>query len=123
MADGDPKSNGHPDGRKRDICPTCSRSDVSRLARFDEALDADVAGSIEVKTAEKKIFIRGKPFSVSDILATDPDAYAEAVDDWLADSRTEFRETIVARFPYPIAHHFFLSDQAYDSENSRLQHL
>jgi hypothetical protein len=122
MEGGSDRSEGLPGGRARETCPTCRRPHVSRDVRFDEALEGDV-NALHVSQVDGKILIRGKPFSVSDILASDPDAYDEAVDEWRTDCRAEFRETVIARFPYPIAHHFFLYDQGYDSENSRLQHL
>lgn len=123
MAGAEGKGEGPLDGRARETCPTCRRPQVSRNSRFDEALDGDVTGAVQVSQQDGKILIRGKPFSASDILASDPDAYDEAVHEWSADSRAAFRETVASRFPYPIAYHFFLCDQGYDNENSRLQHL
>lgn len=123
MARSSGSSEGSPGERTRDTCPTCRRPHISRNSRFDEALDGDVTGAVQISQADGKILVCGKPFSVSDILASDPDAYDEAVDEWRVASSAEFRQTIIDRFPYPIAHHFFVSDRGYDNENSRLQHL
>lgn len=81
-------------------------------AEFNEVVDAD--GAIE---------IRGRPFIRSEILASDPIAYREALAEFREEQLRELLEVSTERFPYPIAHCLYRYLNSSESENQRLQFL
>lgn len=87
-------------------------SPLERDAEFDEAVDAE--GPLE---------LRGKPFVRSDVLASDPIAYREALAEYREARQAELLDLATDRFPYPVAHCLYRYLHSAETENQRLQFL
>lgn len=85
---------------------------LERDAEFDEVVDAE--GAID---------IRGRSFARSEVLASDPVAYREALVDYRQEKQVELLETVTEGFPYPVAHCLYRFLNSARSENERLQFL
>lgn len=85
---------------------------LERAYDFDEMVDAD--GPVE---------IRGQPFVRSEILASDPIAYRDALTEYREEQLRDLLECGTERFPHPIAHCLYRYLNSAESENQRLQFL
>ncbi len=85
---------------------------LERDPDFDEILDAE--GAID---------IRGRIFARSEVLASDPVAYREALAEYRDDKKRELFETVTQRFPSPIAHCLYRFLHSHETETERLLFL
>ncbi|WP_437815138.1 hypothetical protein [Sorangium sp. So ce1078] len=89
-----------------------ARAALVRDDGFDDYINAD-----------GPVVIAGREFLRSNILASDPDYYKEALLEWRQEQLDELLETATERFPHPIAHCLYRYRNSALSENERLQFL
>lgn len=89
-----------------------ARANLARDNDFDDYINA-----------EGPVVIAGREFLRSNILASDPEYYTEALLEWRQQQLDELLDTATERFPYPIAHCLYRYLNSALSENERLQFL
>jgi len=101
------------DGKLPDLAATTVTTSVlERDREFDEVVDSE--GPIE---------IRGQPFIRSEVLASDPVAYRQALEEYREERLELLLEAGTERFPHPIAHCLYRYLNSAQTDNERLQFL